>query len=222
MAHLHDTTMSSSDQPSGSTFILPDRTGSTSQPSIHTPKSDRPDLEKQGLWTNKQYEEMDAMVREDIKDLSDVITGSPSTPGLQGPDNTPEQAASYSRLLQLLEKAELHPSNTVRRNLMLMASGFDIGSNYMDDNRLCDEGCQDPELDVGSSRGAKFRMMEAILAEAEQLGTKEFEHVINYLEIVLGQMREVLDDWRRRSGWKDQKMQFGIPGYDYIEGKKAM
>lgn len=180
--------------------------------SVYPANRNRPDLERLGLWTNEQYNELDPVIRRTIKDTIEQITDAEGREHpMRGPDNTPGEATSYSWILRILENATSHPSNTVRRNLTLVGSGLDTGSTYLDDGTDCDDGYQDPELDVDGSRLSKFRIVEAILKEAEQLGNKEFKSVIYYLEIILASMRDVLRCWRLEWGWDDRRMQFGPP-----------
>jgi len=160
---------------------------------------------------------MDPAVRQSIEDIIENITGGTDHDfGMQRPDNTPGEVISYSSILQILEKAKSDLSNTVRRNLTLVADGLYTGGSRIDDGTFCDGGCKDPKFGIDGSRGSKFRIMEAILKEAEQLGTKEFENVIYYLEIVLSSMREALHCWRNGWGWDDRMMQFGPPHQGYV------
>ncbi|KAG4442963.1 hypothetical protein IFR05_001576 [Cadophora sp. M221] len=129
---------------------------------------------------------------------------------VQGPDNTPGEATSYTKLIKILHEAKEHQSKTVRRNLTIVASGLEIGSYWIDGGQYHAHGCKDPELDVNGARGSKFRIMKEIREEAEKLGTKEFESVMHYLEVVLEGMRDIRC-WRQRNGWDDRMMQFGDP-----------
>ena len=217
MAHPEDTPMSCSDQLAGSTFDLPDRSAPQNELSINPSNQNHPDLEKLGLWTKKHYDEIDPAVRESIEGIIDNITGGMDPAcAMQRPDNTPGEAISYSSILQILEKAKSDPSNTVRRNLTLVAEGLYAGGSWIDSGTFCDGGCKDPQLNVDSSRGSKFRIIEAILKEAEQLGTKELDSVLYYLDIVLSSMGEQLRCWRIDWQWDDRMGQFGPPHQGYV------
>ncbi|KAH7399766.1 hypothetical protein BKA64DRAFT_641932 [Cadophora sp. MPI-SDFR-AT-0126] len=199
---FHTVTMSSSERPSDFNFTLPYRTAPNTQPSMHSSTTDQRDLETQGLWTNKQYDEIEWLGYKDQKIPLDSRQAIPLP-------------FSFSRV----KKAQSHASNTVRRNSTLMVFGFSDGSHYIDDNRFHREGCQDPELDVGSSREGKLRMMEALLKEAEQLGTKEVENLMNYLVFILWRIQHCLTGWREYTGWTDEKLQFGPAGAGFVQRK---
>ncbi|KAH6701413.1 hypothetical protein BKA61DRAFT_620685 [Leptodontidium sp. MPI-SDFR-AT-0119] len=209
--------MSSSRLPQGNDFTLPHRTVLDTHRSVYPSNRNRPDLKNQGLWTNKQYREIDHLVRDTIEDIFEVVTGGTHhESGKQEPDNIPGEATSYTKLIKILHEAKEHHSKTVRCNLAAVASGLDTGSGWIDDGQYHTESCQDPELDVDGARDSKFCIVETIREEAEKLATKEFESVMYCLEIVLGGMRELVRCWRLRNGWDDRMMQFGHPHQGHV------
>jgi hypothetical protein len=125
------------------------------------------------------------------------------------PANTPPSVSkgrveSHFEYMNLLHKALDSDSPVLRMNLDAVAHALFQTSHRIDEPKTQPHGPDDPEVNVFTTRAAKFEFAEWLVNKAEKVEVKEMEILVLYVKGVVESMDEYYYSVRRRAGFRGE------------------
>lgn len=135
-------------------------------------------------FSTSQHIAVDDLVRQHINERVEIFIKEPNL----GPNATKEENETYELVKEITHRARQHVSQAGRFNLNILGHSVAKSGLHMGTPLLNEGENLAMESDAEITRNAKIRLTRALMAEGEALSHKNFQDVLEYLEIILGNL----------------------------------